>query len=230
MKIITAANLSDEILTNLNKLGFIVYPTCADENVLHGLRFHADMQMARVGSEVICSPAVYEYLKKTLKKTNLNLICGKKQTGSNYPNDVAYNVKVAGNYVFHNFKYTDEVLKEKLKDINKIDVSQGYSGCSICYIGDNALMTSDSVVYNASKLNGIDALLLEPGHIVLEGFNYGFIGGASFYIDGTVYFFGDIISHPQHKEIKEFCIKHNTKIHTLSKGPLFDYGSAVTLD
>jgi hypothetical protein len=230
LKIITAADLPPQIVTNLNKCGFEVYPTCADENVLSGLNFHPDMQMARVGREVICCPAVYEYLKEIFKKTDLKLICGKKETGCNYPNDVAYNIKVAGNYAFHNFEYTDEVLMNKLEGITKIDVTQGYSGCSICYIGDNALMTSDTVIYEASQKNGIDALLIEPGHIVLNGFDYGFIGGASFYNDGTVYFFGNIISHPQYEQIKNFCIKHKTKIHTLSDGPLFDYGSAVTLD
>lgn len=230
MKIITAGNISKDIAVSLTDMGFEVCYTCEDANLLDGLKFHPDMQMSKIGSYVICNPDMYNHLKKILENTSYKLVCGKKQTRCNYPNDVAYNIKVAGENVFHNFKYTDDILKEKLEHKNKINVSQGYSGCSICYIGDNALITADTVIYSSAIQNGIDALLISAGNIALPGFDYGFIGGASFYLDSTVYFFGNIQNHPEYAKINEFCTKHNTKLCSLSKEELTDYGSAVTLD
>ncbi|MBO5008693.1 MAG: hypothetical protein J6D26_07645 [Clostridia bacterium] len=230
MKLITAGNISDAVASALRELGFDAVPTLENTNVLSGLGYHPDMQLVRVGNTVVCDPGLYDYYSDIFAGTSFKLLCGKAQTQCNYPQDVAYNIKVAENNVFHNFKYTDEVLLELLDGMNKIDVSQGYSGCSICTAGHDAIITADTVIHAAALRHGIDSLLISPGHIQLPGFNYGFIGGASFYHDGGLYFFGNVKTHPDFAQIYDFCRNHGTRIYSLTTDELYDYGGAVTLD
>lgn len=79
--------------------------------------------------------------------------------------------------------------------------------------------------------NGIDVLKIDSGSIRLDGYDYGFIGGACTMIDdGTVAFFGDIKTHPNFRKIERFCIIHNVKIINLAENkPLTDVGGAVKI-
>jgi len=113
---------------------------------------------------------------------------------------------------------------------NLIDVRQGYSGCSICIAGDNAIITADPFIHKRAIENGLDSIIITSGHIQLPFFDYGFIGGASFYSDGKVYFFGNVSKHPDFYEISKFCYMHGSEIHSLGNGILLDYGSAFTFE
>lgn len=230
MYIIIAGNIARDIQIELLNLGFAVIPTLQNTNVLKPLHYHPDMQLSLVGSTLVCEPSMYRFYSQSLKGSGISIVCGKKETQCNYPADVAYNIKVIENSVFHNFRYTDPVLLKLIKGHQLIDVSQGYSGCSICRAGRNAIITSDTVIHAAAMSNGIDSLLISPGHISLPGFDYGFVGGASFWHDKRVYFFGDVTKHPDYIRMEEFCRKHGSSICILGTGELFDYGSAFTFD
>ncbi len=230
MYIIIAGNISGDIKASLSELGFMTLPTCQNTNVLEPLQYHADMQISLVGDTLVCDPGLYEFYSESLADCKLKLVRGKKQTQCNYPKDVAYNIKVIEKNVFHNFKHTDPVLYDNVKGYNLIDVSQGYSGCSICRAGKRAIITADTGIHTAAIQNGIESLLISPGHIALPGFDYGFVGGASFWHNDCVYFFGDASKHPDYGRIEEFCISQGSRICMLGTGELFDYGSAFTFD
>lgn len=228
MKIILAENISQNILSSLDKAGFEVLKSAYNPAVPDGLNCHPDMQVAKIGSTLICEPSVYDYYKKQLPPGSY-LIPGDTLCTCNYPGDIAYNVKVIGDKVFHNFKYTDSVVKEYASDKILVDVSQGYSGCSICSVCDRGIITADYKIACKAEVNGIDALLISPGNIILPGYDYGFIGGASFFWDNTVYFFGSISNHPYYSKIIEFCKSHGAEIAMLTDEPLTDYGSAIVI-
>ncbi len=230
LKLILAGNINKSIEDNLKKEGFEIFKSPKNTNVLKGLSYHPDMQIVKIDNYYVADPYVYEYYKDIFKHTSQNLVCGKTHSSSNYPKDIAYNIKVINDTVFHNFKYTDEEVKAKLCGKKTINVSQGYSGCSICTAGDNAIITADTAIHSSALQNGIDSLIISPGYIKLEGFDYGFIGGASFKSANKLYFFGDASTHPDYHNIESFCRKHNTEICFLSDGVLCDYGSAVTID
>ena len=71
--------------------------------------------------------------------------------------------------------------------------------------------------------------MISQGNIELDGYDYGFIGGAGGRIDdNTVIFFGNIEKHPDYISIKEFCAKHSVTIKCLCKNmPLTDIGGIV---
>jgi hypothetical protein len=228
LKIILAENISENILDALDKVGFEVIKSAYNPAVADGLNCHPDMQIAKIGSTLICDPSLYDYYQKQLTLCS-NLIPGEALCTCNYPGDIAYNVKVIGDKVFHNFKYTDSVVKEYVSDRTLIDVSQGYSGCSICSVCDRGIITADRKIACKAEENGIDALLITPGNIILPGFDCGFIGGASFFWDNTVYFFGTISNHPDYSKIIEFCKSHGADIAMITHEPLTDYGSAIVI-
>ena len=230
MKLIVAANISEDIKQKLKKENFELIYTFKNTNLLPGLEYHADMQIAKISGKYICDKSLYSFYKEAFGSSGHSLVCGDFACSSNYPEDIAYNVKVLGNNIVHNFKYTDSRVMEMTSAMNRIDVSQGYSGCSICSVGDNALITSDRVIGQKALDNGIDALVISPGHISLPGFDYGFISGASFFCKNTLYFFGDATDHPDWENIYSFCAKQNVNILNLSDEPLCDYGSAITVD
>ena len=230
MKIIVAGNISEDIYCHLERLGFAVYRSPFCDRVLPPLGYHPDMQAVLLVSTLVCDAELAEEYEKILSGSEINILKGSSSVQSNYPKDVAYNIKVVGNRVFHNFRYTDSVLTNLMADKLKINVCRGYSGCSICKVGDNALITADRVIYEKACSCAVEAVIISPGHILLPGFDSGFIGGASFCFGNTVYFFGNINDHCDSKKILDFCNSHGYDVVCLGNGPLTDYGSAITFE
>ncbi|MCD7787401.1 MAG: hypothetical protein LUH59_00475, partial [Firmicutes bacterium] len=117
--------------------------------------------------------------------------------------------------------------------VSPVNVAQGYAKCSSCVFGDRAVITDSAVItsntsiYRAVKSHGGDAYLIGGGNITLPGYgngNDGFIGGASFYAGGTLYFLGDVDFHPDCGIIKEAAARHGVSVVSLSDEKLFDSG------
>lgn len=230
MKAIAAGDIDGKIASRLEALGFELFFTKPSEGVLPALKYHPDMQIARSGGFAVCEPSGYEYYSGFIGTTKVTAVKGESVLTSNYPGDIAYNISEVGDYIFHSVGHTDAKVVKAAFGKTFINVAQGYSGCSICRIGGNAIITADISIHRAACAHGIDSLLISVGGIYLPGFDFGFIGGASFYFKNTVYFFGRISSHPDYEKIKVFCDKHEKNICELSDGVLSDYGSLITLD
>ena len=118
----------------------------------------------------------------------------------------------------------------KNNGIKTVNVNQGYARCSTLIVAQNAAITADKSIEKALKSNGAEALLISEGNIRLEGFDYGFIGGASCTDEKTVYFFGNVKKHPDYEKIKAFCDRYNSNIEILCEDePLTDIGGAVLI-
>jgi hypothetical protein len=94
-------------------------------------------------------------------------------------------------------------------------------------VGDNAIITADPSIAKAVKEKGIDVLSVSPLGVRLDGYDYGFIGGASGTDEENVYFCGNIDLHPDSERIKAFCRKHGKNAVSLSDEPLYDYGTLI---
>jgi hypothetical protein len=92
-------------------------------------------------------------------------------------------------------------------------------------VSENAVITADKGL--AGKIDNADVLLIREGYIALDGYNYGFIGGASFNFGGKLFFFGDISKHADYRQIIAFCERHDTAVISLSDDLLYDYGSII---
>jgi len=187
---------------------------------------HADIQIFKLSSnKIICAPECYEYYKLHLK--DINVICGNNNPGNKYPEDVLYNACFNNNILIHNLKYTDKRILSEIesKDINLINVKQGYTKCSICELNNNSFITDDDSIFKVLKSKKINVLKVPYGIVKLENFDYGFIGGASGKFNSKIFFTGKI-----NDEIRTFCEINETAPVELSEKPLIDIGTIIFLN
>lgn len=143
-----------------------------------------------------------------------------------YPGNIIYNAACTGKFFIHNFKYTDPLLKKAAESMELIHVPQGYTKCNTVIVNETAIITSDQGIAKACEKK-MDVLVIETGHVLLPGFPYGFLGGASGKIDETVFFHGDLSSHPDYKKIATFIHNRDLNIYFSKEYPLTDIGSIL---
>jgi hypothetical protein len=216
---------------SLEKANFSVVPTIEIKNLYDAVATHADMQIHYIGdSKFVCAPETFNHYRAVMP-SEFDIICGSRMLSDRYPNDIAYNTAVLADFIICNPAYTaSEIIaahRSKGKEI--LSVKQGYSKCSTCIIGGNAIITSDSGIAKKAEENDIDVLRIQQGHIKLRRLNYGFIGGATGLLEKNVLAVnGDINTHPDSESIKHFCKKHGTELFELKDGLLEDIGTLIT--
>jgi len=158
-----------------------------------------------------------------------------KKIGAEYPKDIVYNAAIVGNCFIHNLDYTDGKLLDAFKeqnigkDIKLINVKQGYTKCNLVVVDDAHAITSDMGIAQALNDENIEVLVINQGFVSLQGFDYGFLGGASGRIDDEIVFNGDLSAHPDFDEIVEFIEKTGLKVRFFKNYPLTDIGSIIAV-
>lgn len=180
-----------------------IVPSFSCKNLQPQVSSHPDMTITPISDVFVCCPESFDYYKEYLGE---KLIKGETRLSSHYPNDIAYNVLIYKEFAFGKINFLDPVVKEVLKEknIELIDVNQGYAKCSSA-VAKNGVITADKGIYETLVKNNINALKINEGYVKLTGYDYGFIGGASGIIDGKLTFFGDVTLHPDFLKIKDFC-------------------------
>lgn len=102
------------------------------------------------------------------------LVCGMKSQKKEYPYNIAYNAVKLKDYFFHKLEHTEPKILESI-NCDRIDVKQGYTRCATMVITEQAVITEDVGLAQRYKDYGFDVLVIDKGHIVLPGYNYGFL-------------------------------------------------------
>lgn len=230
--VVCDGRIDREIEYNLNKLGIRIIKTSKNPFLYDAISYHPDIVFHHLGNNrIIVSPNVDNKFIYSLEDEGFEIIPGKKYIGSQYPDNVSYNVARLKDCAILNIKYTDEVLLDELykQNIKLIDVKQGYAKCSVCVVDENAIITSDAGIYK--KVNTyIDVLLIRSGYINLFNMNYGFIGGSTGLISKDLLaFYGDIEKHPDFVLIYDFLKNFQKSYVKLSKDKVTDYGTLIPL-
>ena len=182
-----------------------------------------------VGENISCHPDVF--MCRLGAEDNSPLFIGDAtKLSPDYPGDIRYNAACTGRYFIHNLKYTDSDLLKEAKDRGMIliDVKQGYSKCSTVIVDESAIITYDKGIAKACKpYEDLKVLLIEPGHIRLDGFDTGFIGGASGRLGNEIVFNGDLTKHPDFFKIIGFIDGRNLKCNWIPYYELTDIGSIL---
>lgn len=204
--------------------------TCENNSFIDpSVKSHADMSVVHLGRNRVVVDSSQENLKHLLEFEGFEVISTSSKISGKYPDDVKLNVALFGDKAVGAFKHTDLNLLSYIDIFQKFDVKQGYAKCSILPITENAIITDDKSIYKSLK-NTVDTLFINKGDIVLDGHNYGFIGGASTKISrNEILFFGDIKKHQDADIILSFLKKHNHKAVYFKGYPLYDIGGLVTL-
>lgn len=220
MKTIYLSKLAGRpLIQYLTQHGFTIrLLTGADTPVYHEISTHPDIHMCQLG--LWDEPQLFMGNTSRLSK--------------NYPGNIIYNAICTSEYFIHNLKHTDSKLLSEVakKALCQVNVPQGYSRCCCLPVTDDSFITSDAGMQKALEANGAHVLFIQKGHVLLPGFDYGFIGGCAGHltIDGrrTIIFNGDLSRHPDYKKIAAFIKDCDIEIIYFDSYPLEDIGSILT--
>lgn len=191
---------------------------------------HADLQLLHLKENRILLPNEHLFTGELKEKFNVSV--SGSVLGSSYPHDVPLNCKLIGNKMICNVKTVAKEILEfaESEQISVINVNQGYSGCSICVIDENTIITDDTGIFAAAQNFLNDTLLIEKDSIRLKGYNYGFIGGCCGKIGKyKLAVNGRIESHKNYKDIIDLCSCKQIEIIELNDDVLTDIGGILPL-
>lgn len=202
-------------------------------SVYEEISSHPDIFFCQINNQIFQAPNLK--LENKLE-TKLKTKQGSNSVGAQYPEDIKYNICQIGKRVIHNFKYTDPAVAKYIDStgIQKINIKQGYSKCSISVTSENSCITSDEGICETLKRKNIDVLLLGNTNIRLLDKNglqtkmNGFIGGATAVIEDKFIIFGDSNKILDKASLIEHLNNHNLKLVDFKNLEIIDYGSIIT--
>ncbi|MBQ9460456.1 MAG: hypothetical protein IJU51_00855 [Clostridia bacterium] len=219
-----------KLTRELSKLGI----RCIDPGSLNGIsgseRFHADMIVCHVGgNRLFCASNGDINPRAALRDEGFEVMLTDNAVTAQKP---ALNICITGRNVLCDTKTVDPTLAVFLQNdgMSILHTNQRYTKCSAALAAGNAVITSDPSIYELCRKNGIDVLMITPGHIELEGYPYGFIGGCCGLLSNdTLAFSGDITLHPDYENIRSFAGNYGVNIISLSDSMLCDIGGIIPL-
>lgn len=226
MKLIISGEMPLDLRAALTVRGFelLLLPPC--RNLDAPVASHPDMLIFAHNDKILTTNDYFSIARDVIGTANT--ILTEEKHGKEYPRDILLNALYHGGKLYG---YKNHLSRKLLEFFGGecVNVRQGYAHCSCCKVGDGVI-TADPSMQNALVQNGVDVLKIESGHISLPGYDCGFIGGASFEDKANVYFFGDLLLHPDGRRIADFCKNHGKNAVSLSNEALCDYGSAVIIE
>ena len=222
----------------LNKLDRNILALPSINNVYEEISSHVDIYISKIKDTLIIEKAMYDNIKEKVLDNDICIVRGNETVKNPYPNDILYNVCVIGNNAIHNFKYTDKKLLEIIdkKVLNKININQGYSNCSIAVIDDNSAIVSDKKIANMLQEYGIDTLYIDEKldiKLLDKKGNYskmsGFIGGAIERMENNVIVFGDLNKIDKENKIRNFITSRNLNVIDFKGFDVIDYGGIIKI-
>lgn len=199
--------------------------------VAPALAGHADLSVFSTGRKLILAP----YLRNSRAAAELaaldrELCFADILQGAEYPADCGINACAVGEKLLCRENVTAAEILACFQAKNRINIRQGYARCSICVVNDKAIITADFGAASAAERAGLEALRVAPGFFDLPGYEYGFIGGASFKLSpDKLVFTGDISAHPDAEKIVRFVRAHGVEPVYITRDKPIDIGGAVVL-
>ncbi|MCQ2969245.1 MAG: hypothetical protein MJ191_03810 [Clostridium sp.] len=218
---------------NLIKQDLKVIKVPKSKALYNAIDGHVDIQINILDEKkrlILINKDMTDEFKEQLKENSINYIESTSTLGSKYPENIFLNALNSKNYFIHNLNYSDSAFKKYITNKKIINVKQGYTKCSILPLKENVLITNDPGIHKTLSNYDFDILLLPFGDIILEGFEYGFIGGVGGMIShNKLALFGDLNHYSYGNEVLKFLTAHNITPVYLKSGKLTDRGSLFVL-
>lgn len=231
MKIIFLSETAHPAMIDQMKSRGVVVLIPRDDRFDFRIGSHADLVLSIVDHTLILDENASKSIFRQLDALGVPYVTGSSRLSSDYPEDIAYNAVVTENVLIHRLDYTNSLLLQHSKNSGKqlIPVRQGYTKCSTVIVSKESIITSDQGIYEAAK-DFMKVLLIQPGHVLLEGFDTGFLGGASASFEDAVIFHGDLSMHPDFEKIQSFIESEQKKLIYFKDFPLTDIGSILVYE
>jgi hypothetical protein len=221
-----------KIISALDVLGIQVIEIKPCQSLSKPVSSHADMLMHHLGGDQIVVANGEEYLSTQLNQYGFTVTLSNKCILDYYPNDVALNAARVGSKQIANVAALDKTIIQHCEknQIQLISAKQGYAKCSVVVINEQSIITADQSIAEAAGAAGIDVLRITPGYVDLDGYDYGFLGGACGMIGKNVLAFtGRIQEHPDYGKIKSYCNNRRVDLISLTDSALMDIGGIIPL-
>ncbi len=228
---IVDCRICEQSVNSLTARGFRVVKLPPFSRLSPDVASHPDMLTFILGGKLITHRDYYnenrDIFSSVADTSGLTVLTSDEDMAGEYPSDILFNAFVYDRHIFGLSASLSRYVRElESEGYTLHNVKQGYAACSCAFAGDGVI-TADRSLYRSLTDCGIRALLIESGGITLPFRDYGFIGGASGYADGVVYFNGDIDLHPSGKAIRDFAQKVGCECVCLCDGMLADIGKII---
>ncbi len=198
-----------------------------NEYVDERLTGHCDLMAAHLTKNVL---AVQKGVLNDCELiNNIKLIETAAPKKPEYPYDAGLNICIVGDKLIYNPKSADEQTVSLFKG-TKLCCKQGYTKCSVCVVDEDSIITADRKISAVASAAGMSVLTVSENLTALDGFEHGFIGGASFKISRNEMAFTGVINDTSEKlRIEHFLNERGVSAVYLTDMPLFDIGSAIPI-
>ena len=194
---------------------------------------HSDMQVFDLGNGTLAvRRGIDAAAEKRLSTLGFRLVFEGEATPGKYPECVSLNALLCGNYLIHKTSATAYSINAfaAAKHIVKVNVNQGYTRCSACYIPPlDLIVTGDPGIRKAAAKHSFNCYFVEKSdcdRIVLKGYDSGFIGGTIGWCGDLNALFVNGCLSAAIPELSELLRQGGIKV-TESDGPLTDIGGIV---
>ena len=235
-KAIASCDISERMKDRLQSFGIKIYSLYGKMNCDNAVKNHPDLYLLHCSADMAFSA---KNICSIIGEDNFDFVFRGIETEFDkdkvikYPEDVFLNSVILGNKLICCKKFIHTAIAEYAERVNLeiINVNQGYTKCNICVVNDNAIITEDYGIANVLLGAGFEVLLLEKNFVKLQGYKYGFIGGASGKIaEDRLAFFGDVTKHPEYDRIYAFLKRYDVAPISLSNEALTDFGSLIPIE
>ena len=213
----------------LKNAGFFLLPIEASESLSLSVSAHVDLNVVKIIDTLLVRDEIakqYPFLRK-MEGVRIS----EEAVVPKYPDEAKFCVKVLGNTLYHGKTVAEDITGIATEyGLICCEVRQGYVACNLLSLDDTHAITSDPSLYKVLTSRGVEVLLIREGYISLPPYPYGFIGGAGSVRCGKVYFLGDVMTHPDGKEIVDFITSCQMEVCCLGERELFDGGGLVFWD
>lgn len=230
VKLVIISELAGDAKRFLGKKGIRCLDIKASLKLYKSIESHADIRILNISNSCLLCYKEELYIYKNLQFMTVKpidyILSGK------YPEDVRLNCKIIGNKIICNKRTIAKEILEfaEMNNYRIIDTKQGYSGCSVSVINENAIITDDPAIYRAAQNYFNDTLFISKGSIGLKGADYGFIGGCTGKLGkNRIAFNGRLESHSDHNKIIDILDKYNITAVELTSSKLEDIGGIIPL-
>ncbi len=232
--VIVSSEISEQIEYSLNNYGIALSKLYGNLNINKSIINHPDLYICHFDESTLFSITDRYKLCGRIDFDNFlhNISTINSEGVLLYPYDSILNCVILNNNLICNVKNVSKEIIDcaNNRNFNIINVRQGYTKCNICVVDENSIITEDIGIYNEMLKQGFNALLLKRHSVLLNGYPYGFIGGASGKISpDKLCFFGNIKLHPEYSEIYKFLYNRGVEAISLSNEPVYDFGSIIPL-
>lgn len=226
--------LSVKCIEALNSFGYGVILMPPFPSLSSPVASHPDMLIFFLKGKMFVHKSYYDKHSELIKKigylADAEILICEDRISAKYPNDIIFNAFTFENNLVCNSNYTSECLLRYAKEekFNIITTRQGYAKCSAC-VTDKFVISADKGLLRSLSAKGIETLKILPEGVCLDGYNCGFIGGASGFDSEArkLFFCGDLNSHKSCSDIYDMCQKYDIEAISLSDEPLYDYGTLM---